>query len=110
EITGDLISQMYSDEQIQQNFGVEDADQLTAMIKVGLQQEGLDSYSADFSEAGPLILVMVEEEKGWYVSPVSSFIAYLNSDYFTDSGYRESFIQRNGEFTMSTPEPSSSPE
>lgn len=110
EITGDLISQMYSDEQIQQNFGVEDADQLTAMIKVGLQQEGLDNYSADFSEAGPLILVMVEEEKGWYVSPVSSFIAYLNRDYFTDSDYRESFIQRNGEFTMATPEPSSSPE
>lgn len=110
-ITADVVQEMYSEDQLAAMFGVTDGDELVAQIEQAITEaDGAGPHSVDFTELEPLILVMVEEEKGWYVSPISSAVAYVRPDYFTDSDARQSFIQRNGEFTMTTPTPSSSPE
>jgi len=103
EITADLLEEIYTEEQIQRNFGVQSTDELKDMIADQLRQ-GETEFSGEFSDEVPLILMTVEEEKGWYVSPVSSMAAYAAEDFFLDENIREDFVQRNGPFTLAEPE------
>lgn len=110
EITGDLLESIYTEDQIRRNFGVSGTDELVADLEEELRSSGETEFSGSFSPTEPLILVAVEEEKGWYISPISSAVAYMNIDFFTDAGERDSFIRRNGDFTLAAPEPAGSPE
>lgn len=110
DITGDLLENMYTEEQIRRNFAVSSVQELKTMIADELRASDQTEFSTDFTQENPMILVMVEEELGWYVSPVSSAAAYMNLDYFTDERARDLVIQRNGEFTLATPEKADSPE
>ncbi|WP_054952130.1 hypothetical protein [Flaviflexus massiliensis] len=109
-ITADLLTELYTEEQLYAMAGTADEEELADFVIEAANEAYTGPASFEFSESEPLVLVMVEEEKGWYVSPIASIVSYMNTDYFVDETERQSYIQRNGEFSLTTPTPSSSPE
>lgn len=110
EITGDVIEEVYTEEQIRENFGYSSIDELKRILASELRSSDETELEAEFTDSAPMILVMVEEEKGWYISPITSGVAYMNVDFFTDDSVRNTFVQRNGDFTLSAPERAETPE
>lgn len=108
QITADIVTEPYSDEQLDDIFGVANTEELAKDIERELRG-GETSYSRDFTEAEPLILMTVEE-KGWYISLAGSVAAQTNTEYFTDADARQEFIQRNGDFTLYSPQRYRSPD